>query len=123
MKAIYKCDSKMKFSDNKQKWQLLLTYGTTLPPYGILKRQNTVTKLNKSISSAHNILSQKHFNSSNDLKILCVLPLYMGAVIDLLVSYVEIHRISHGMYICRLQLLISNPMCLCSLAFIDMNQL
>ena len=34
--------------------------GTTRPQYGIYKKQNTGAKLNKSISSAHNIML-KHF--------------------------------------------------------------
>ena len=38
----------------------------TLPQYGIYKKQNTGTKLNKNISSAHNILPKNTFNSSND---------------------------------------------------------
>jgi hypothetical protein len=39
---------------------------TTIPQCGIYKKQNTGTKLNKSISSAHNILPKNAFNRSND---------------------------------------------------------
>ena len=50
----------------KLKKSLNCTDGTTLPEYGIYKKQNTVTKLNKSISSATNNLKKSPFNSSND---------------------------------------------------------
>jgi hypothetical protein len=47
-------------------YTLNCTDGITLPQYGIYKKQNTVKKLNNSISSAHNILPENAFNSSND---------------------------------------------------------
>jgi hypothetical protein len=40
--------------------------GTTFPQYGIYKKQNTGTKLNKRISSAHKIIPNNAFNSPND---------------------------------------------------------
>jgi hypothetical protein len=58
----------MRFTSRNFKFKIPLncTDGTTLPQYGIYKKQNTGTNLNKSISSAHNILSENAFNSSND---------------------------------------------------------
>jgi hypothetical protein len=50
----------------KFKIPLNCTDGTTLPQYGIYKKQNTGTKLNKSISSAHSILPKNAFSSPND---------------------------------------------------------
>jgi hypothetical protein len=43
----------------KFKIPLNCTDGTTLPQYGIYKKQNTGTKLNKSISCAQNLLKNK----------------------------------------------------------------
>ena len=59
---------KMRFTYRNFKFKIPLncTDGTTLPQYGIYKKQNTGTKLNKTISSAHNILPENAFNSSND---------------------------------------------------------
>ena len=59
---------KKRFTSRNFKFKIPLncTDGTTLPQYGIYKKQNTGTKLNKSISSAHNILQENAFNSSND---------------------------------------------------------
>jgi hypothetical protein len=49
--------NKMRFTYRNFKFKIPLncTDGTTLPQYGIYKKQNTGTKLNKSISFAHNI--------------------------------------------------------------------
>ena len=60
--------NKMRFTYRNFKFKILLhcTDGTTLPQYGIYKKQNTGTKLNKSISSAHSILPKNSFNSPND---------------------------------------------------------
>jgi hypothetical protein len=60
--------NKMRFSYRNFKFKLPLncTDGTTLPQYGIYKKQNTGTKLNKSISSAHIIQPKNAFNSPND---------------------------------------------------------
>jgi hypothetical protein len=52
----------------KFKISLNCTDGTTLPQYGIYEKQNTGTKPNKSISSAHSILPKNAFNSPNDTK-------------------------------------------------------
>jgi hypothetical protein len=59
---------KMKFTYRNFKFKIPLncTDGTTIPQCGIYKKQNTGTKLNKSISSAHNILPKNAFNRSND---------------------------------------------------------
>ena len=59
---------KKRFTSRNFKFKIPLncTDGTTLPQYGIYKKQNTGTKLNKSISSAHNILPENAFSSSND---------------------------------------------------------
>ena len=60
--------NKMRFTSRNFKFKIPLncTDGTTLPQYGIHKNQNTGTKLNRSISSAHNILPKNSFNSPND---------------------------------------------------------
>ena len=60
--------NKMRFTSRNFIFKIPLncTDGTTLPQYGIHKNQNTGTKLNKSISSAHNILPKNAFNSPND---------------------------------------------------------
>ena len=59
---------KKRFTSRNVKFKIPLncTNGTTLPQYGIYKKQITGTKLNKSISSAHNILPKNAFNSHND---------------------------------------------------------
>jgi hypothetical protein len=60
--------NKMRFTyrNLKFKIQLNCTDGITLPQYGIYKKQNTGTKLNKSISFAHSIIPKNAFNSPND---------------------------------------------------------
>jgi hypothetical protein len=60
--------NKMMFTYRNFKFKIPLncTDGTTLPQYGICKKQNTRTKLNKSISSAHSILPKSAFNSPDD---------------------------------------------------------
>jgi hypothetical protein len=59
---------KMRFTYRNFKFKIPLncTDGTTLPQYRIYKKQNTGTKLNKSISSAHSILPKNGFNSPNE---------------------------------------------------------
>ena len=59
---------KMRFTSRNFKFKIPLncTDGNTLPQYGTYKKKNTGTKLNKSISSAHNILPKNAFNSPND---------------------------------------------------------
>ena len=59
---------KMRFTYINFKFKIPLncTDGTTLPQYRIYKKQNTGTKLNKSISSAHSILPKNAFSSPND---------------------------------------------------------
>ena len=57
---------RFKYRNFKFKISLNCTDGTTLPQYGIYKQQNTGTKLNKSISSAHSILPKNAFNIPND---------------------------------------------------------
>ena len=91
--------NKMRFTYRNFKFKIPLNCpdGTTLPQYGIYKKQNTVTKLNKSISSAHIILPKSAFNSPNDHEN-CVHYLF---AINQLVSYVEKHRVSTGTYLCR----------------------
>ena len=58
----------MRFISRNSNFKIPLhcTDGITHPQYRICKKQNTGTKLNKSISSAHSILPQNAFNSSND---------------------------------------------------------
>ena len=53
--------NKMRFAYRNFKFKIprTCTDGTTLPQYGIYQKQNTGTKLNKSILSAHNILPKK----------------------------------------------------------------
>jgi hypothetical protein len=60
--------NKMRLTSRHFKFKIPLncTDGTTLPQNGIYKKQNTGTKLNKSISCAHNILPKNAFNSPND---------------------------------------------------------
>ena len=94
---------KMRFTYRNFKFKIPLncTDGTTLPQYRIYKKQNTGTKLNKSISSAHSILPKNAFSSPNDHEN-CVHYLFTwGAAINQLVSYVEKHRVSTGTYLCR----------------------
>ena len=77
----YKSEIVIKLSNNAQKmvnaakirfvprnFKILLncTVGTTLPQYAIYKKQNTGTKQNKCISSAHSILPKNTFNSYID---------------------------------------------------------
>ena len=93
---------KMRFTSRNFKFKIPLncTDGTTFPQYGIYKNQNTGTKLNKSISSAHNILPKNAFNRPNDHNNLCITSLH-GVAINQLVSYVEKHRVCTGTYMCR----------------------
>jgi hypothetical protein len=60
--------NKMRFTSRNFKFKIPLncTDGTILPQYGIYKKQNTGTKLNKSISSVHSILPINACNSPND---------------------------------------------------------
>ena len=60
--------NKMRLTSRHFKFKIPLncTDGTTLPQNGIYKKQNTGTRLNKSMSSAHNILLKNTFNSPND---------------------------------------------------------
>jgi hypothetical protein len=51
------------------KYKMRFTYRNfkfKIPQYGIYKKQNTGTKLNKSISSTHSILPKNPFTSPND---------------------------------------------------------
>ena len=61
-------ENKMRFTYRNFKFKIPLncTNGTTLPQYGINKKQNIGTNLNKSISSVHSILPKNAFNSPND---------------------------------------------------------
>ena len=90
--------NKMRFTSRNFKFKIPLncTDGTTLPQYGICKNKNTGTKLNKSISSAHNILPKNALTGLMTITILC-----MGVAINQLVSYVEKHRVCTGTYMCR----------------------
>ena len=89
--------NKMRFTSRNFKFKIPLncTDGTTLPQYGIYKNQNTGTKLNKSISSAHNLLPKNAFNSPNDHNN------FVHYLFNQLVSYVEKHRVCTGTYMCR----------------------
>ena len=60
--------NKMRFTYRNFRFTIPLNCkdGTTLPQYEIYQKQNTGTKLNKSISSADNILPKNAFNSPND---------------------------------------------------------
>ena len=92
--------NKMRFTSRNLKFKISLNCtadGTTFPQYGIYKKQNTGTKLNKRISSAHKIIPNKAFNSPNDHEN-CVHYLF---AINQLVSYVEKHKVSTGTYLCR----------------------
>ena len=93
---------KMRFTYRNFKFQIPLncTDGTTLPQYGIYKKQNTGTKLNKSISSVHSILPKNAFSSPNDHENFVHYLFTLGAAINQLVSYVEKHRVSTGAYLC-----------------------
>ena len=71
--------------------------GTTLPHYGIYKKQSKGTKLKKSISSAQNILPKTLSAALMTMKIVYINSLH-GAVINRLVSYVEKHRVGTGTY-------------------------
>jgi hypothetical protein len=56
--------NKMRLTSRNCKFKIPLN--CTLPHYGIYKKQNTGTQLNKSISSAHSFLPNNAFNSPND---------------------------------------------------------
>jgi hypothetical protein len=82
---------KMRFKSKNIKFKIPLNCrdGTMLPQCGIYKKQSTGTKLNKSISSAHNILPRKRFQQPQlTMNILCITTLH-GAAINQLVSYVK----------------------------------
>jgi hypothetical protein len=71
---------KMRFTYRNFKFKIPLNCmdGTTLPQYGIYKKQNTGTKLNKSISSAHNILPKTLSTALMTMKTLCITSLHGG---------------------------------------------
>jgi hypothetical protein len=64
MVCVAHLKNKMRFRSRNYKFKIPLN--CTLPQYGIYKKPNTGTKLNKSLSSAYSILPKNAFNSPND---------------------------------------------------------
>ena len=77
--------NKMRFTSRNFKFKIPLncTDGTILPQYGIYKKKNTGTKLNKSISSAHKILPKNAFNSLNDHENFVRYLLYVNQLVSM----------------------------------------
>ena len=75
----------MRFTYRNFKFKIPLncTDGTTLPQYGIYKKQHTGTKLNKSILSAHKILPKNAFNSLNDHENFLRYLLYVNQLVSM----------------------------------------